>query len=62
MAKISIDKNGQARITIPSEIVQLKGWNNETEILVSPLIQQPQSDLNSETPIMINEIKKKAAT
>ena len=57
MAKISIDKNGQARITIPSEIIQLKGWTDKTEILVSPLIQQPNEKLNLETPIFIKEIK-----
>jgi hypothetical protein len=57
MAKISIDKNGQARITIPSEIIQLKGWTDKTEILVSPLVQQPNEKLNPETPIFIKEIK-----
>jgi len=57
MAKISIDKNGHARITIPSEIIQLSGWKDKTEILVSPLIQQPNEKLNSETPIFIKEIK-----
>ena len=57
MAKISIDKKGQARITIPSEIIQLKGWTDKTEIFVSPLLQQPNEKLNPETPIFIKEIK-----
>ncbi|MGI0059539.1 MAG: hypothetical protein ACREBJ_07200 [Nitrosotalea sp.] len=57
MAKISIDEKGQARITIPSEIIQMKGWNKSTEILVSPLLLQPIDKLGSDTPIVIKEIK-----
>ncbi len=57
MAKIYIDKNNQARITIPSEVIELKEWSEKTEILVSPLLQHPNEKLDKTTPILIKEIK-----
>ena len=43
MSRISISKDKQARINIPKEIMKVKEWNSDTEILVTPLFLQPVS-------------------
>ena len=58
MAKITISKSGQGIITIPKEIMEIKRWNNETEILISPFFPEPKSNISEDTPIVITEIKK----
>jgi len=56
MAKITIDKKGQARITIPTDIVQLKGWDQSVEIIFVPFVQEPGRGIDSDTPILLKEI------
>lgn len=58
MSKLSII-NKQAKITIPKDIVNLKEWNENTEILITPFIVEPRSEINKDVPIIITEIKKR---
>ena len=57
MTKITKVKN-QYRINIPIEIIKLKEWNEDTEVLIFPFIQDSKMDLGKDTPIMIKEIRK----
>jgi len=56
MPKIYISKDGQGKINIPREIMRMKNWDSETEILISPLISEPKARIGSEVPIIITEI------
>ncbi|KKW34781.1 MAG: hypothetical protein UY82_C0059G0002 [Candidatus Uhrbacteria bacterium GW2011_GWC2_53_7] len=58
MAKISVDKNGQATITIPADIIKLTGWDGSTELLFIPFLQDANSGLDKSTPIVLKEVKK----
>ena len=58
MVKIT-KANEQLRINIPKEIAVLKGWDENTDISFVPFLQNPDSELNSETPIIIKEVKKR---
>ncbi|GEM_PF-2057457 len=59
MAKITISKSGQGVITVPKEIMELKGWDNTTEILITPFFPEPKSIVSEDTPIVISEVKKR---
>lgn len=58
MAKITKSGN-QLRVNIPQEIVDLKGWNEDIDILFMPFIESPKSEINKDTPIILKEIIKK---
>lgn len=57
MTKINI-VGKQAKITIPTEIIDLTGWSKETEIILMPYIEKPDLPVNEDTPILIKKIKK----
>ncbi len=59
MPKISVDKNGQATITIPVDVMKLMGWDNDTELLFVPFLMDPKTELDKSTPIVLKEIKKR---
>ena len=48
----------QFRITIPQEIVSLKGWDEDTEILFIPLMSDTSKELTKDTAILLKEAKK----
>lgn len=55
-----ITKSGiQFKVNIPLEIIDLKGWNENTNILFMPFIESPKSEIDKNTPIIIKEIIKK---
>ena len=56
MPKIYISKDGQGKINIPKEIMRMKNWDSETEILISPLISEPKARIGAEVPIIIIEM------
>ncbi|MFH1133046.1 MAG: hypothetical protein V1735_01000 [Nanoarchaeota archaeon] len=58
MSKIYIDKSGQGKINIPKELMRLKGWDENTEILVIPLVSEAKAEIGKEVPILITEVKK----
>ena len=51
--------NEQLRINIPKEIVELKSWNENTELYFVPFLQNADSKLCKDTPIMLKERKSK---
>ncbi len=55
MVKIHVTKTGQAKLTIPSEIMKLMKWDRETELIFVPYIQDPQRPMTSKTPIILKE-------
>ena len=59
MPKISVDKNGQATITIPVDVMKLMGWDNDTELLFVPFLMDPKTELDKSTPIVLKEIRKR---
>ena len=58
MPKISVDKNGQATITIPVDVMKLMGWDSDTEVLFVPFLMDPKTELDKSTPIVLKEIRK----
>ncbi|MCK5281776.1 MAG: hypothetical protein KAK00_00030 [Nanoarchaeota archaeon] len=63
MVKIT-KANKQLRINIPKEIAELKGWDEHTDLSFIPFLQNPDSKLDKDTPLLIKEIdtKKKQHT
>ena len=59
MPKISVDKNGQATITIPVDVMKLMGWDSDTELLFVPFLMDPKTELDKSTPIVLKEIRKR---
>ncbi|MBI2655971.1 hypothetical protein HYX06_06130 [Candidatus Woesearchaeota archaeon] len=60
MPKIFIDKYGNGRVNIPKEIMKIKEWNAETEVLISPLFKEAISEVTQDTPIIITELNTKS--
>lgn len=58
MSKIYIDKSGQGKINIPKEIMKLKGWDENTEILVIPVLSEAKPEIGKDVPIIITELNK----
>lgn len=53
-----ITKSGkQFKISIPKEIMQFTGWDDNTELILFPYIREPDEEVTTETPIMIKKIK-----
>ncbi|MFH1642764.1 MAG: hypothetical protein ABIC04_07765 [Nanoarchaeota archaeon] len=51
--------NEQLRINIPKEIAELKNWNERTDIQLVPFLDNPNSVLSKDTPIIIKEVQKR---
>lgn len=47
----------QYKISIPQEIINITGWDENTELLFIPFIQEPRSEVGK-VPILLAEIKK----
>lgn len=62
MVKISVTKNTkkeitQATITVPVDIMRLKGWDENTELYFTPFMRDPNEDVSTSSPIILKEIK-----
>jgi hypothetical protein len=60
-----ITKTGsQYKISLPKEILMLTGWDDNTEVILTPYIKEPNEVITPDTPIIIkkipSEIKEKA--
>ncbi len=52
-----ITKSGtQLKISIPKEIIQLTGWDENTELILFPYIKDPDEKVTAETPIIIKKV------
>ncbi len=49
---------GGNRITISSEIMELKGWKVGTEVIIFPVVKNDGETLTKDTPIEIREVPK----
>lgn len=57
---VKITKTGnQYKINIPKEIIDLKKWDENTEILFVPFIQNAKDSLDDNTPILLKVVKVK---
>ncbi|MBS3136073.1 hypothetical protein J4401_03865 [Candidatus Woesearchaeota archaeon] len=55
---VKLSKSGkQYRITIPQEIIEIAGWDENTEILFTPLLKNPESKIGKDTPIFMRRVK-----
>lgn len=54
MVKIT-KSGGQCRITFPKEILKLKKWDENTELIFIPMIKEASEELNENTPLLIRE-------
>ncbi len=53
---VKITKTGeQYRITLPKEVLQLKKWNENTELIFIPMMKEASEKLTEKTPILIRE-------
>lgn len=56
---VKITKAGeQYKINLPLDIMELTRWDENTELLVIPFIQDPKEPIDENTPIILREIKK----
>jgi bifunctional DNA-binding transcriptional regulator/antitoxin component of YhaV-PrlF toxin-antitoxin module len=52
-----ITKTGsQYKISIPKEIMILTGWDENTEVILTPYIKEPNERITPDTPIIIKKI------
>ncbi|MBI3259248.1 MAG: hypothetical protein HYZ54_07235 [Ignavibacteriae bacterium] len=59
ITKTPTKKGGyQYKVTIPTEIATLKNWDENTEILFVPFVQDPKTELDKDSPIVLKEIRK----
>jgi hypothetical protein len=58
MSTITVKKDSnQATVTIPADIMTVMGWKNGTEILFVPFIQDANTKISKETPILLKKIE-----
>lgn len=56
-----ITKSGkQFKISIPKEILQLTGWDDNTELILFPYLKEPDEIVIDKTPIIIKKIESKS--
>jgi hypothetical protein len=55
MTKITKSGN-QFKISIPKEIIQLTGWDENTELILIPYIKEPDEKVTEKTPIIIKKL------
>lgn len=52
------EKDGQYRVTIPTDIIDLTRWNKGDELIFVPYLKEPDAALTLDTPILLKRIKK----
>ena len=55
MVKITKSQK-QFKVTIPQEIITLTKWNEDTEIIFVPMLKEPNSKLDKDTPLVIRKV------
>lgn len=58
MVKITFS-GGQYRITLPKEIIEMKKWQDGTELIFVPFIKNPNDELTDKIPLLIREVRSK---
>jgi len=54
---MKLTKTGKKfKILIPDEILQITGWDKNTELIIFPYIKEPDEELSEKTPIIIKKI------
>jgi hypothetical protein len=56
MVKITKSKN-QYRVNIPKEIIIQTGWDENTELMITPFIKDPSDPITQDTPILLKKIQ-----
>ncbi|WP_321429862.1 hypothetical protein [uncultured Methanolobus sp.] len=55
MTKLTKTGN-QFRLSVPKDILQLTGWDENTELILIPYIKEPNEEITNETPILIKRL------
>jgi hypothetical protein len=55
MVKITKAKN-QYRVNLPKEIILQTGWDENTELMITPFIKDPGDPITPDTPILMKKI------
>ena len=51
---VKITKSGeQFRITLPKEVLELKKWDENTELIFIPMIKEASEELTEKTPLLL---------
>jgi len=56
MVKITKTQN-QYRLNIPKEIIVQTGWDENTELIITPFIKEPSDPITQDTPIILKKIQ-----
>jgi len=57
---VRITRSGsQYRLTIPKEIMQATGWDENTELIFDPFTKEPGAEINNKTPILLKGVRGK---
>ncbi|MFB6182813.1 MAG: hypothetical protein ABEI78_01985 [Candidatus Nanohaloarchaea archaeon] len=57
---VKIVKSGnQYKISIPKEIIEMKNWDDEKEVMFVPFLNEAEKEIDEDTPIILKEVNKK---
>ena len=52
------NKTSQIRVTVPKWIADLKDWNNDTHLEITPLTEKKDNNITKDALIIIREVRK----
>lgn len=56
---VKIVKSGnQYKISIPKEIIEMKNWDGEKEVMFVPFLNGAEKEIDEDTPIILKEVNK----
>jgi hypothetical protein len=58
MVKISKSIKDQYRLTIPREVILATKWNEDTEIIFTPLLENPRDKVDKNTTFILKVVEK----
>ncbi len=55
-----ITKSGkQLKINIPKDIADVKGWDEDTELIFTPFLKEPDEEITGNSAIILKELSEK---
>lgn len=56
---VKISKSGkQYTISLPKDIREMKGWDENTKLMLLPFVESPNEEIDDDTPIILKEVDK----
>lgn len=57
---VKVTKYGeQYRVTIPKDVIVQTGWDENTELMITPYLKDPTDRITSDTPMIMRRIRTK---